>query len=38
MISTIPAASGKRQSVPGNQAAKQDAMQRAIAVVEGIRE
>jgi carboxymethylenebutenolidase len=29
---------GKRQSVPGNQAAKQDAMQRAIAVVEGVRE
>jgi dienelactone hydrolase len=26
---------GKRQSVPGNQAAKQDAMQRAIAVVGG---
>jgi dienelactone hydrolase len=29
---------GKRQSVPGNQAAKQDAMQRAIAVVGGMRE
>jgi dienelactone hydrolase len=29
---------GKRQSVPGNQAAKQDAMEKAIAVVEGMRE
>jgi dienelactone hydrolase len=29
---------GKRQSVPGNQAAKQDAMERATAVVEGMRE
>jgi dienelactone hydrolase len=28
----------KRQSVPGNQAAKQDAMARAIAMVEGLRE
>ena len=29
---------GKRQSVPGNQAAKQDAMEKAIAVVEGMRQ
>jgi dienelactone hydrolase len=29
---------GKRQSVPGNQAAKQDAMEKAIAVVEAMRE
>ena len=28
----------KRQSVPGNQSAKQDAMARAIAMVEGLRE